>query len=384
MAILSADFLAELNAKVINPAFEVARTNYTGVLSRISYGVARQPESGYKLNWLNQQIGAGGNTVDGAILAAATTITVDDGSFFRAGMQVSVKNSDEVILVTAVTGNDLTVVRGFGGTTAANIADNVVLTIDSTGREENSLGVDDGIFEPNPSENYFQTLDTQITLSRRALAQAQTGNYNEMQMQLAERVNQLTIQLNRMLIRGRKATATIAGKLHTYSGGMIYHTEQTGGYAIDNAAAALTFAKIDDLVEQIVLRGGKTDTIAVNTRLARVIQGLVNANYSSQRLNENLTDRGALITLTSDLPILGQINSIVVDTSLNDGELLMFDSMKPRIIPMASGNANADGNWRTLDSTQNGQDGESIRIVGDFGIEMNSFKTNLARLHNIG
>ena len=62
----------------------------------------------------------------------------------------------------------------------------------------------------------------------------------------------------------------------------------------------------------------------------------------------------------------------------------MFDSTKPKIIPMASGNANADGNWRTLDSTQNGQDGESIRIVGDFGIEMNSFKTNLVRLHNIG
>ena len=384
MAILSADFLAELNAKVINPAFEVARTNYTGVLSRISYGVARQPESGYKLNWLNQQIGAGGNTVNGAILAAATTIAVDNGSFFRAGMQVSVKNSNEVILVTAVSGNNLTVVRGFGGTTAANIADNAVLTIDSTGREENSLGVDDGIFEPNPSENYFQTLDTQITLSRRALAQAQIGNYNDMQMQLAERVNQLTIQLNRMLIRGRKATATIGGKLHTYSGGMIYHTEQTGGYAVDNATAALTFAKIDDMVEQIVLRGGKTDTIAVNTRLARVIQGLVNANYSSQRLREHLTDRDALVSLTSDLPILGQINSIIVDTSLNDSELLMFDSMKPKIIPMASGNANADGNWRTLDSTQKGQDGESIRIVGDFGIEMNSFKTNLARLHNIG
>ena len=384
MAILSADFLAELNAKVINPAFEVARTNYTGVLSRISYGAARQPESGYKLNWLNQQIGAGGNTVNGAVLAAATTIAVNNGSFFRAGMQVSVKNSNEVILVTAVSGNNLTVVRGFGGTTAANIADNAVLTIDSTGREENSLGVDDGIFEPNPSENYFQTLDTQITLSRRSLAQAQIGNYNDMQMQLAERVNQLTIQLNRMLIRGRKATATIGGKLHTYSGGMIYHTEQTGGYAVDNATAALTFAKIDDLVEQIVLRGGKTDTIAVNTRLARVIQRLVNANYSSQRLSENLTDRGALVALTSDLPILGQINSIIVDTSLNDSELLMFDSMKPRIIPMASGNANADGNWRTLDSTQKGQDGESIRIVGDFGIEMNSFKTNLARLHNIG
>ena len=47
MAILSSDFIAELNAKVINPAFEVARTNYNGVLSRVGYGAARQPEGGY-------------------------------------------------------------------------------------------------------------------------------------------------------------------------------------------------------------------------------------------------------------------------------------------------------------------------------------------------
>lgn len=67
--------------------------------------------------------------LNGAVLAAATTIAVDNGSFFRAGMQVSVKNSNEVILVTAVSGNNLTVVRGFGGTTAANIADNAVLTM---------------------------------------------------------------------------------------------------------------------------------------------------------------------------------------------------------------------------------------------------------------
>jgi hypothetical protein len=299
-------------------------------------------------------------------------------------MTISVKNSDEVMLVTAISGNDLTVTRGFGGTTAANIADDSIVTIDSVGREENSLGVDDNMFEPDPVENFFQTLDTQLTFSRRALAQAQIGNYNDMQMQIAERVNQLTIQKNRMLIRGRKATATIGGKTVSYSGGMNYWLEQTGGNTVDNAAATLTLAKIDELVEATVLRGGMTNTIAVNTKLARVLQGLVNSNYSSQRLVESQTDRGALTQLSSDLPILGQINSIVVDTNLNDSELLMFDSSKLGFVPMAQGNANASGNWRTLDATAAGQDGESLRIVGDFGIEFKSFKTHAVRLKNIG
>ena len=382
--VLSPDFLAELNEKVINPAFEIARTNFDGIISVVGMGVAREPESGHKLNWLNQSIGAGGNTVNGAILAAVITLVVNDGSFFRAGMQISVKGSDEVMLVTAVATNSLTVVRGFGGTTAADIEDAAVVTIDSVAREENSLGANDNIFEPNPSENFFQTSDTQITMSRRALALAQHGNYNDLQLQLQERIRQLMIQQNRMLVRGRKASQTIGGNLHTFSGGMTYWTEQTGGFAVDNAAASLTFAKIDDLVEQIVLRGGMTDTIAVNTRLARVIQGLINANYSSQRLSEVQSDRGALRQLTSDLPILGQINSIIVDTNLNDSELLMFDSSKPKIIPMAAGNAADSGAWRTLDATAPAQDGYSLRVLGDFGIEMNSFKTHLARLSNIG
>jgi len=384
MAILSPEFLSELNEKIINPSFEIARSNYVGVYNTVNFGGAVAPESGNSFGWLNQKIGAGGSTINGAKLATDTTITVDDGSNFRSGMTVSVKGSEEVILVTAVSGNDLTVTRGFGGTTAASIADDSVITIDSVAREENSLGVDDVMFEPELTRNYFQTLDTQLTFSRRALAQAQIGNYNDMQVQIAERVNQLTIQMNRMLIRGRKANATIGGKSVTYSGGMGYWLDQTGGLTVDNSAAALTLGKIDDLVEQVVLRGGKTDTIAVNTKLARVLQGVINSNYSSNRLAENLTDRGALTRLTSDLPILGQINQIVVDTNLNDSELYMYDSGMVSIIPMAQGNANASGNWRTLDATQPGQDGESIRIVGDFGIEFKSYKTHAVRLKNIG
>ena len=382
-AILTPEFLAALNVKVINPAFDVARTNIVGVARTIVNGSPRLAEAGNLLTWLNQKIGAGGNTVNGAILAAATALTVDDGTYFRQGMQISVKGSDEVILVTVVAGNTLTVVRGFGGTSAEDIADNATLTIDSVAREENSLGVDDGIFQPDPSSNYFQTIDTQLTFSRRALAMAQVGNYNDMNTQIAERVNQITIQMNRMLIRGRKATQSIAGKLHTFTGGMTYFSEN-GGNSVDNLGAALTLATIDAQVEQTVLRGGMTNTIAVNTRLARIIQGIMNAKYGSQRLSENLSDRGSLTMLTSDLPILGQVNQIVVDTNLNDDEMFMYDSSKISFIPMASGNANADGNFRTIDATQPGQDGESIRIVGDFGIELKSFGTHMVRISNIG
>lgn len=384
MAILSEGFLAELNEKVINPAFMVARSNTQGVINVISDAPAVAPEAGYKFGWLDLKIDAGGSTLTAPVTNVATTVPVTNGANFRVGQLVSVKNSDEVMLVTAIVSNDLTVTRGFGGTTAVSYGGTEVITIDSTGREENSLGEDDNMFEPEPSTNYFQTLDSQLTFSRRALAQAQIGNYNDMNAQIAERVNQLTIQLNRMIIRGVKDTATISGKLRTYSGGMNWWLNQTGGLVTDIGAVALTLAKIDDMVEQIVLRGGTTDTIAVNTKQARALQGLINANYQSQRLQENINDRGALTVLSSDLPILGNINRIVVDTNITDSELYMFDSSKTSLVPMAQGNAKASGAWRTLDSTQKGQDGESIRIVGDYGVQMQNWKTNAGKIANIG
>ena len=111
----SSELLAALNADVMNEAFEIARTNIPGVIGTIPMGASRIPESGSKLNWMDMQISAGGDTINGALSAAATAVVVDDGSKFRAGMQVSVKDSDEVMLVTLVTGNTLTVTRGFGG-----------------------------------------------------------------------------------------------------------------------------------------------------------------------------------------------------------------------------------------------------------------------------
>jgi len=375
---------AALNDEVVNAAFDIARSNRTGILSVIGgFGAARSPFDGYKMSWLDFQIDATSSDLDGAKLAADVTLTVDDGAKFRPGMIIGAAGSDEVILVTAVTGNDLTVVRGFGGTTAADIADNVTLTIDSTSREENSTAENDGIFQPDKVENYFQTMDTAVEFSRRALATAQFGATNDLAFQISERIRQLTIQMDRALVRGRRATATIGGKEHTYTGGMRFFTDQPGAITVDNAAAALTLDQINTLNAQIVATGGMADTVAVGIGQARKLNALVSANYSSQRLGEWQADEGSVLQLPTDLPLVGNVNRIVVDTNLSDDELMIFDSGSINIIPMGAGNGENGGNWRTLDSTQKGQDGESVRIVGDFAMEIRQSKNNMARLYNI-
>lgn len=384
MPITSADLAALLNDKVINDAFMIARSNRTGILSTIGIGAPRQAYDGYKMGWLDMRVDATSSTTTAQALAAATTIAVADGTKFRAGMTASPAASDEVVLITGVSGNNLTVVRGFGGTTAADIASGAVLTIDSVGREENSTAQNDGIFQPDPLENYFQTMDTAVEFSRRALATLQFGNTNDLTFQVAERIKQLATQLDRALVRGRKATATVGANTVTYTGGLRYFLDQAGAIKTDNSAAALTLDAINALNAEIVARGGSANTIAVGIKQARKLSALVAANYDSQRLAEWQADAGSVLTLPSDLPLVGSVNRIVIDTNLNDAELVIFDSGMISVVPMASGNAADGGNWRTVDATLPGQDGQRTRIIGDFAMEIRQSKTHMARLYNIG
>ena len=384
MPITSADLAALLNDKVINDAFMIARSNRTGILSTIGIGAPQQAYDGYKMGWLDMRVDATSSTTTAQALAAATTIAVADGTKFRAGMTASPADSDEVVLITAVSGNNLTVVRGFGSTTAADIASGAVLTIDSVGREENSTAQNDGIFQPDPLENYFQTMDTAVEFSRRALATLQFGNTNDLTFQVAQRIQQLTKQLDRALVRGRKASATVGANTVTYTGGLRYFLDQAGAIKTDNSAAALTLDAINALNAEIVARGGTSNSIAVGIKQARKLHALISANYDSQRLADWTADAGSVLRLPSDLPLIGSVTNIVIDTNLNDSELVVFDSGMISVVPMATGNAGAAGNWRTVDATQPGQDGQRTRIIGDFAMEIRQSKTHMARLYNIG
>ena len=382
--ITSGILAAALNDKVINEAFDIARSNRTGILSVVGMGGLRQAFEGYKMGWLDMRVDASSSALDGAIDASVTSVTVIDGSKFRPGMTISPATTEEVMVVTAVTGNVLTVVRGFGGTTAAGVIDTTTMTIDSVGREENSQAQNDGIFQPENMENFFQTMDTAVEFSRRALATIQFGNTNDLSFQVAERIRQLTIQMDRALVRGRKATQVISGDTVTYTGGIRYYTDQAGAIKVDNSAAALTLDAINDLNQEVVSRGGMTNTIAVGLTQARKLSALVSANYGSQRLAEWTADEGSVMRLPSDMPIVGTVNQIVVDTNLDADELVLLDSGMISVVPMAANNASDTGAWQTKDATLPGQDGERVRILGDFAMEIRQSKTHMARLHNIG
>ncbi len=69
-----------------------------------------------------------GSLTNGAVAdATATTVTVDSGADFAVGQTIAIES--EHLLVTAISGADLTVRRGLNGTTAASHADDTQVDI---------------------------------------------------------------------------------------------------------------------------------------------------------------------------------------------------------------------------------------------------------------
>ena len=82
--------------------------------------------------WLEDTLLPNTDAVDDQTItdpAAETLFDVDNVDRFQVGDQIMLEGKDEVMLVTDVTAPDLTVVRGYGGTTAEALADNQKLTI---------------------------------------------------------------------------------------------------------------------------------------------------------------------------------------------------------------------------------------------------------------
>jgi len=185
-----------------------------------------------------------------------TTFSVDNGSRFRVGDQIQVEGGKELMLVTAVNANALTVVRGYAGTTAENLADNKVLNILGNAALE-------GADKPNARftnrvrcANYTQIFTAAVEVSGSDMAARQIGLADEMEFQKHSRLAELVRDLENTVINGGRpvsdpqgsdsARRTMKGIIQHLSTN-IFHTGDSGfptGNDLDEAKINYVLRKI--------------------------------------------------------------------------------------------------------------------------------------------
>jgi hypothetical protein len=114
-----------------------------------------------------------------------TQFVVDNSSRFRVGDQIKIDEGVEIMLVTAVnTGtNTLTVVRGYGGSTAQPLFDNAALLIVGNAALEGDDAAAARFTARSRKTNYTQIFTSSIEVSGSELAVRQIGVRDELDYQ---------------------------------------------------------------------------------------------------------------------------------------------------------------------------------------------------------
>lgn len=144
--------------------------------------------------------------------AGATALVVDDGSIFKGGSVVLVERTNEIMFVTSVATNTLTVTRGKGETAAAALLDNDDLLIIGSVHEEGENSPDIRSYAPTKEFNFTQIFRTTLGMTRTAkktrLRWDKTGPYREAKR---EALQIHAIEMEKAFLFGQRLEDTGAG-----------------------------------------------------------------------------------------------------------------------------------------------------------------------------
>ena len=334
----------------------------------------------YKHEWVEDVIQPTEDALDGAILSTDTTITVDDGTKFKVGMIIGFVGYDEQVKVTAISTNDLTVTRGYGGTTAVGMDDGTVIRILYIPAAEGSEPGDDSWEEPCTEYNYTQIFTRTIRVSNTARNSRHLVFEDLIDRGVRDGLIQLEMEINHGAIYGRRYADTADPSVPRTLGGVIYFIDQVDGNIHDASSAELSTTMMNDLLEQIAKDGGQPNLILAGTKQARKISSFNLTSGSAPIVRTRMTDSrtgSAVYEFVGDLP-LGMIETIVVDVNFPDDKLMFLDTRKLALVPMENRGLS------DFDATPTGADFTARRILGEYTLEVRNAKQAHGLIKNLG
>lgn len=334
-------------------------------------GVARS----YKHEWLEDAIAPVKDALNGAILSTDTTVTVDDGSKFSVGQILRFEGYDEQMKITAISGNDLTVERGYGSTTAVDMSDNTVVVMLYSPKKEGSEAGYDEMSEPSVEYNYTQIFSRTARVSGSARGSSIWGVDDLLDRATALKMKELQAEMNNAAIYGRRVANTSDPDVPRNMGGILYFIENATSHITDASGAAITSTMINNLLEEIAIAGGRPDTLLCNTVQARKISAFNVTSGSEPLVQTRQWERstGSFVReFVGDLP-MGFIARIVVDTAFPNDKIALLTTQDLALVPMQN------RSLQDIDATDLGADYFARRIIGEYTLEVR----NAARTHGL-
>lgn len=321
--------------------------------------------------WLEDSLLPNTDSIQDPVIASPlteTTFTVGNGDRFRVGDQVQVNGSAEVMFVTGVSSNNLTVVRGYGGTTAEALADDTPIRILGNAALEGDDAPDPRFTNRIRRTNYTQIFTAAVEVSGSQVAAKQIGLSDELDYQKQERLRELIRDLENCVINGVSPAANPRGDATTrrtmkgiipflqtnlFANGVNGFPTGTGG-----GGDLLTEDQINAALRKIWEdSSGSIDTIVVGGFQKRRINSFIS---SSRAYGESSTRfRDLVSTYESDFGVC----RVVLSRWVPNDAVLLLDSSRIDVLPLTG----RSFGFKKLASTG---DSESGQVIGEYTLEL--------------
>jgi hypothetical protein len=322
---------------------------------------ARSAQSTYH-EWLEDALHPNTDAINDASwvdAAADTSFVVDHASYFQVGDLVQGAGSSEVMLVTAVdtATETLTVVRGYGGTTAADLADDQVLTILGNAALEGADAPTARFTNRVRKGNYSQIFTSSVRVSGSDLAVRKLSLADELDYQKQERLREMLRDLENTVLNGVAAAANPQGSAsvrRTMNGIIPSLTSNI----TDASAAALTEATLNSALRSIWSNASASiDTIVVNGFQKRKINNFITSSQSYAA--DDTTYRNLVSIYESDFGVC----RVILSRTVPADTVLLLDSSRIDVLPLAG----RSFHYKPLAASGDYEAGE---IIGEYTLEL--------------
>ena len=292
-----------------------------------------------------------------------TDFVVDNGSRFRVGDQIQVEGSEELMQVTGINSNTLTVVRGYAGTTAEDLVDNQVINILGNAALEGADKPDARFTNRSRGGNYTQIFAAAVEVSGTDMAASQLGLADEMDYQKQERLRELLRDLENTVVNGGQPASNPqgSGSVRRSMKGVIQHLSTNVFHTGDSGfptGTGLDEAKINYVLRQIwQSSNGNVDLIVVGGFQKRKINAF---SADSRTYGANDTTFTDMISVyESDFGVC----RIVTTRWMPQDAALLLDSSRISVLPLAG----RSFYFKPLASSGDYECGE---LIGEYTLEL--------------
>ena len=248
--------------------------------------------------------------------SAEVTLTVDTGALFEVGDVIQADS--ELMNVTAISSNVLTVVRAFSGSSAATHSTDTTVNIRYRARIEGAAASASTMTEVTTGVNYSMIFQKTINVSRTAGLMPYYGMADPVGYQIQKGVDEQMQALNRAVFRstgaGEVGSATVARSMAGFQG--IIASNNTAA-----SSAALTEKMIQDELQDCWTGNGTPDKLFCGAWAKRKIADFFGGYVRTER-----SEKQGGIEISSILSPLGNVIDVAVDRDCQTDVLYLIDT----------------------------------------------------------